>query len=153
MKSVVSNGVSIAFDDQGRGEPALLFLPGWCSPRTVFEDLVPFCAERRRTLALDWPGHGDSGQAPSDLGTEGLIEDALAVIGASGAHSVVPVALSHAGWIAMELRKRLAARVPRVVFLDWIVSEPPPPFREALQLGNLLGSEEPPAQLLALQHL
>ena len=49
-------------------------------------------------------------------------------------HQVVPVALSHAGWWALELRRELGAeRVPQLVLLDWIVSEPPPPFLDALR--------------------
>lgn len=30
-------------------------------------------------------------------------------------------------------RRRLGARVPRLVLVDWIVSEAPPPFRDGLQ--------------------
>lgn len=133
MKTVAADGVSIAFDDHGRGEPALLLLPAWCSPRTAFEDLAPLCAEHRRTLVLDWRGHGDSNPPTGDFGAAALVEDALAVIRASGAHTVVPVALSHAGWVAIELRQRLGDRIPRVVLLDWLVSEPSTPYREALQ--------------------
>jgi hypothetical protein len=45
----------------------------------------------------------------------------------------VPVALSHAGWVAIELRRKLGPRVCKLVLLDWIILEAPPPFLEALQ--------------------
>lgn len=46
---------------------------------------------------------------------------------------VVPVALSHAGWVAIELRRRLGPdRVAGVVLLDWMVLGPPPGFLYAL---------------------
>ncbi len=61
------------------------------------------------------------------------MDDALAVIAAAGAEQVVPVAVSHAGWIAIEVRRRLAGRVQALVVLDWLVLDPPPPFLEALQ--------------------
>ncbi len=122
----------IAFDDQGRGEPALLCLPGWCIDRSAFQDLTRACSRFRRTLSLDWRGHGESAASEVDFGEEALLEDALAVIEESEIERVVPVALSHAGWAAIELRRRLGERVPAIVFLDWLVLDPPPPFIEAL---------------------
>jgi pimeloyl-ACP methyl ester carboxylesterase len=85
--------VPIAFDDQGLGEPALLCLPGWCVDRSAFRELVPACSRARRTLSLDWRGHGQSASTEGDFGEKDLIEDALAVIHESGAQRVIPVAL------------------------------------------------------------
>jgi pimeloyl-ACP methyl ester carboxylesterase len=89
--------------------------------------------QHRRTLALDWRGHGQSGSAQDDFGFGGLVEDALSVIEASGVERVVPAALAHAGWVAIELRRQGVERVPRLVFFDWIITEAPPPFLEALR--------------------
>lgn len=123
----------IAFDDAGDGGPALLCLPGWCARRTVFRPLLAPVARRRRILSLDWRGHGGSDAPPDPATTEQLVEDALAVIEASGAAQVVPVGLAHAGWVAIELRRRLGAvRVPGIVLLDWMVLGAPPGFLEAL---------------------
>ncbi len=130
---VQSHGIRIRYDDHGRGEPALLFMPGWCGSRRVFDELARCCAQWRRTLAIDWRGHGESARPASDFGAGDLANDALAVIEASQAGLVVPVALSHAGWVAIELRRRLGPRIPKLVLLDWIVLEAPPPFLRALQ--------------------
>src|SRR5713101_2970013 len=99
MAEVLSSGTRISYDDYGRGEPALLFMPGWCASRLAFTRLASLCCERHRTLALDWRGHGGSGSPSEDFGSQALAEDALKVIEASGAHNVVPVATAHAGWI------------------------------------------------------
>ena len=88
---------------------------------------------RRRVLALDWRGHGASGAPPGDFGEEDLVHDALAVIADSGAQSVVPVALAHAGWVGIDLRRRLGGRVPGLVVVDWIVTEAPQAFLETLE--------------------
>ena len=133
MPRATSGDVSIAYDDLGQGEPALLLLPGWCANRTVFQSLAPLCGGHRRTLALDWRGHGESGAPAGDFGNDDLVEDALNVIEASGAQSIVPVALSHAGWVAIELHRRLGGRVEKLVLLDWIIMmQPPREFFEAL---------------------
>jgi pimeloyl-ACP methyl ester carboxylesterase len=55
------------------------------------------------------------------------------VVEASGAKEVIPVAVSHAGWIAIELRRRLGERVPQLVLLDWLVLDPPPQFLDVLK--------------------
>ena len=133
MAQIISGNVPIVYDDVGQGEPALLFLPGWCTNRTVFQSILHLSSKYRRTLALDWRGHGESGSPEADFGNDDLVEDALSVIHASGVQRLVPVALSHAGWVAIELRKRLALRVEKLVLLDWIIMmQPPRQFFEAL---------------------
>jgi hypothetical protein len=117
-------GCRIAYDDLGTGEPALLFLTGWCSSRERWAEVARRCAAHRRVLNSEWRGHGDSGPAAADFGTAELVEDALAVVEASGAESVVPCAASHAGWVAIELRRRLGPRVPKLVHADWMLVEP-----------------------------
>lgn len=85
-------------------------------------------------LALDWRGHGDSGAPEGDFGTDELVRDALAVIEASGAEQVVPLATAHAGWVAIALRRALGPdRIPGLILIDWIVTEAPPPFLDGLR--------------------
>jgi pimeloyl-ACP methyl ester carboxylesterase len=127
-----ASGIRIEYDDLGSGEPALLMLPGWCAPRSVFDALATAAALGSRVLVLDWRGTGRSDPAEEEYGEDGLIEDALAVLAASGAGTFVAVALAHAGWVAIELARRLAGRVRGIVLVDWLVSGAPPAFREAL---------------------
>jgi len=131
--TLINNGLQISYDDLGHGEPALLFLHGWCANRTVFRPLVERRGTHRRTLALDFRGHGQSTTPANDFGFDGLVEDALAVIEASDAERVVPIALAHAGWAAIELRRRLGARIPKLVLLEWIILEAPAPFLATLE--------------------
>ncbi len=127
------NGIRIVYDDRGEEEPALLFLPGWCVNRTVFANLIARISQHRRSITLDWPGHGDSDAPARNFGANELVQAAAAVIEKSSPDGVVPVALSHAGWVALELRRRLGRRIPKIVLLDWIVTEAPPPLLDALR--------------------
>src|SRR5690242_17983577 len=123
MAEARSDDLRIRYDDSGTGEPALLCLAGWCASRKAFDELGRRLADRRRVLALDRRGHGDSDAARGDFGAKEQLGDALAVIAASGARQIVPVATAHAGWIAIELRRRLGPeRVPKLVLIDWIVT-------------------------------
>lgn len=122
-----------AFSDSGTGEPALLFMPGWCGGREVFSPLLSRTAETRRSVSVDWRGHGESPSAGVDFGTDELIDDAIELVDNLQLDQVVPVALSHAGWVALALRRRLGPeRIPAVVLLDWMPLGSPPGFAEAL---------------------
>jgi pimeloyl-ACP methyl ester carboxylesterase len=131
---MMTNGtIPIAFDDVGDGQSALLCLPGWCAPRTVFRPMYAALAETHRVLAIDWRGHGGSAAAPTDFGQEELVADALAVVESSRVKRLIPVATAHAGWVAIELRKRLGPeKVPAIVLLDWMVTGAPPGFLDGL---------------------
>jgi len=132
MQEVVSDGVNIAYDDAGSGEPALLFLSGWCANRSVFNRLMQRCSRHRRCLALDWRGHGDSSKPAGDFGAADLANDARSVIHASSVQQVIPVALAHSGWVALQLRRELGNQIPRLILLEWLVLGAPPPFLVAL---------------------
>jgi pimeloyl-ACP methyl ester carboxylesterase len=123
-----SGAPDIAYDDLGSDDTALLFTPGWCVGRRVFASLPARCSEQHRVLALDWRGHGESGRARGDFGDVELVEDAIDLIRATRAKRVIPVALAHSGWIALELRRRMGSLIDRIVLIDWIVADAPPPF-------------------------
>lgn len=139
-----TTGTGIAFDDVGTGEPALFCLPGWCGNRDVFDPLTPLFAAHRRTIVMDLPGQGGSAPPASlgagettgsvgDFGSAEVVQAALDVVADRGLDRVVPVALSHAGWVAIEMRRRLGPeRVPGLVLVDWMVLGPPPGFTDAL---------------------
>ncbi len=59
------------------------------------------------------------------------------MIEAAGVEQVVPVAASHSGWVAIELRRRLGAgRVPKIVHMDWMVIRPSEPYMALLHSMN-----------------
>src|SRR4051812_3684854 len=139
MGDARSGDVVVRYGDEGRGEPAVLCLPGWCATRAAFGELARVLGGRRRVITLDWRGHGRSDPATGDFGAAEQLQDALAVIEASGARQIVPLATAHAGWVALELRRVLGpARVPKLVLVDWIVTAAPPPF-----LGALAALQDP----------
>lgn len=133
-----ADGVRITYDDLGQGEPALLFLPGWASDHTQMDPTARCSTRQRRALVLGWRGHGRSERPRDDFGFQELVGDALAVVEASGPRRVIPVAQAHAGWVAVDLRRRLGDRIPKLVLTSWIVLDPPPPF-----LSALVGMQDP----------
>ena len=132
MPTAFSRSLRIQYNDFSRGSPAFLCLPDWCESRNTFALITHTLGREHRVIALDWRGHGKSAAAGAEFGLGDLVDDALAVVRTSSVGTVVPVAVSHAGWVALELRRRLGDRVPRLVLLDWLVGPPPPDFRATL---------------------
>jgi pimeloyl-ACP methyl ester carboxylesterase len=119
-------------DDLGSGEPALLLLTGWCSSRDRWAKAAPLLAANRRVINIEWRGHGESAPVTEEFGTCEMVDDALAVIEASGVRTVIPCSASHSGWVAIELARRLGERVPAIVHLDWMVMEPSSAYMELI---------------------
>ena len=130
--TVPADTLGLGIDDLGEGEPALLLLTGWCSSRERWAKVAPLLAANRRVVSFEWRGHGESRPAAGDFGTAEMVEDALAVIDATGLETVIPCSASHSGWVAIELRRRLGDRVPAIVHLDWLLLEPPGPYMEVI---------------------
>src|SRR5215218_8318218 len=119
-----SDGIRIHYEDTGEGEPVLLGLPGWCNKQTIFAPLAERLSSDHRVLAMDWRGHGDSQASDRDFGFAENAVDAVAVIEASGAQSVVPIAQGQAPWAAIELHRLLGERMPKMVLSSWPVISP-----------------------------
>ena len=133
----LSHDTPIAYESHGAGEPALVLLPDWGVPRRIFAPLIEPAARRRRVIALDWRGHGESGRAAADFVHGELADDAQAVLAAGGVDAVVLVAHGQAGWPAAELRRRLGERVAGIVLIDWQMFPAHPPLLARLRdLGD-----------------
>lgn len=124
----------LAVTDLGSGSgPTVLLIPGWCGDRSVFDPVLPGLTRHRRAVSVDLPGHGESPAPADDFGTADVVDALVHLVERLSLPSVVPVALSHAGWAAIELRRRLGPEVVRgLVLLDWMVLGPPPGFADAL---------------------
>jgi pimeloyl-ACP methyl ester carboxylesterase len=138
MPYAIADGLRIYYEDLGQGGPALLLLPAWCSS-ACYAQLPQKCAANRRVLVFDWRGYGKSETPPGDYGADDLLSDALAVVEASGVQEFIAVSYAHSGWVAIELRRKLAERVQKIVHLEWLVLPPP---KEVLDLLRALTDPE-----------
>ncbi|MEO1054702.1 MAG: alpha/beta hydrolase [Bacteroidota bacterium] len=62
QKNVIVNQTKIAYYEQGKGETILL-LHGWPQTSYVWRKMFPEFAKQYRTIAIDLPGNGNSGEA------------------------------------------------------------------------------------------
>jgi pimeloyl-ACP methyl ester carboxylesterase len=73
--SRLRDGVRIAYEEAGRGDPPLVFVHGWCCNRSHFAPQVRYFAARHRVLAVDQRGFGDSDGPAQDYSVEALADD------------------------------------------------------------------------------
>jgi len=82
MPTVATRAGPLAYDEIGDGPPVVLLASG-AHDRHDWDGVRPALAERYRTIAIDWPGHGESPVPPPPWkatapGFADAIEDAIA---------------------------------------------------------------------------
>jgi pimeloyl-ACP methyl ester carboxylesterase len=95
ISSVARDGMRLAFETEGTGEPPILFVHGWCCDRSFFAPQFAHFAGRQAVAALDLRGHGESDHPPGagDYRIGTLADDVLAVAQAAGLSQ--PVVAGH----------------------------------------------------------
>jgi pimeloyl-ACP methyl ester carboxylesterase len=99
--------VSLNYEDEGSGDPALVFLHGWCDSSSVWAETTAALSTRHRCLAPDMRGHGQSGQ-PRDFcyAAEALANDVVAVCEAAAVTRPVLIGHSFGGMLAAVVAAR-----------------------------------------------
>jgi len=119
MPTVPTRAGRLAFDELGAG-PGLLLLPAGAHDRHDWDGVRPALAERFRTIALDWPGHGDSPMPPAPWrASAATFADAVEDV--VDALDLAPVALvgnSVGGFAAARLAIRRPQAVSALVLVD-----------------------------------
>lgn len=125
VKTVLVEGVPIAFHDVGQGPPVLL-LHGFPLTSESFRPQMEALAARYRIIAPDHRGFGhsgggggaSSGSGAAPLEMSRIARDALAVLDALGVRRAVVGGVSMGGYAAMALLREDAGRVAGLVLMD-----------------------------------
>jgi pimeloyl-ACP methyl ester carboxylesterase len=115
---LAEDGVPIVYSVAGTGDPALVFIHGGLADRTFWDGQLGVFAGRHRVVALDLPGHGESGLDRKKWGIPEFGTDVKAVIEAEKLNSVIIFGNSLGGPVAIEAALLLPERVLGVVGVD-----------------------------------
>ena len=132
MKRALSEGVEIAYDDAGRGEPAIILIHAPFGRRSHFVAQFDHLAKRRRVIALDLRGCGDSGTPSEGFRVIDFAEDVRAVARAAGVTRAVLCGHSLGGTIALEVAVLDSSLAAGVALLDAVVLFPEAVRRQVL---------------------
>ena len=113
-----ADGVEIVYSVAGKGEPALVFVHGGLANRGFWDSQLREFGSRHRTIALDLPGHGESGANRTKWGIPEFGADVKAVVDAEKAERVILFGNSLGGPVIIQAALLLPGRVLGVVGVD-----------------------------------
>ena len=113
-----ADGVTIVYSACGEGRPALLFIHGGLADRTFWNSELEEFGSRYRVIALDLPGHGESGTDRQKWGLPEFGMDIKAVVEADDLSDIILFGNSLGGPVAVEAALLMPQRVLGVVGVD-----------------------------------
>jgi len=116
--AISSDGVEIRFDIQGEGEPALVFVHGWCCDRSYWDAQVPHFAQKYKVVTIDLAGHGESSLGRESYTMEAFGKDVVAVIEKLGIDNIVLIGHSMGGPVILEAARQIPERIIGLVGVD-----------------------------------
>lgn len=129
MHAYSPDGVRIAYEVTGEGEPTLVFVHGWCCDRSYWQAQVQHFSQRHRVMAIDLAGHGESGQNRAEWTIQAFAADVIAVLEQLDVATAVLIGHSLGGPIVLEAGIRAPDRALGVIgveafFDDWALIDP-----------------------------
>jgi pimeloyl-ACP methyl ester carboxylesterase len=112
------DGVPMVYEASGSGSPALVFVHCWACDRTFWRGSLDALSRSYRVIAVDLPGHGESGRTRTEWSIPGLGADVAALVTALELPRVVLVGHSMGAPVALAAAARLRGRVAGVVCVD-----------------------------------
>jgi len=117
MSFAQRDGVRLAYDEAGSGEP-LLFVQGLGYDRNGFGPLPGLLAGDFRVLRFDNRGVGDSDVPSGPYTVAQMADDAVAILDAAGIERSHVLGVSLGGYIAQEIALAHPARVRKLVLVS-----------------------------------
>ncbi|MCE8039108.1 alpha/beta hydrolase [Halomonas sp. MCCC 1A11062] len=113
-----ADGVPIAYEVHGSGEPTLVFIHGWSCDGRYWRGQVPHFSQQHRVVTIDLAGHGHSGQEREDFTMPAFGEDVKAVLEELEVDQALLIGHSMGGPVAVEAARLMPERVIGIVGVD-----------------------------------
>lgn len=124
MPHIVRDGVKLYYEDSGAGDPALVFVHGWCCDRTYLAPQVEHFSSRHRCIAVDLQGHGLSDKPDDGYAITGFADDVAHLCATLDLDRPVVVGHSMGGAIALSLAAGHPDASRAIAMLDGAVLYP-----------------------------
>jgi pimeloyl-ACP methyl ester carboxylesterase len=151
MATIARNGIRLAYDDRGAGEPVMVFVHGWTCDRSFFAPQAEHFARRHRVVSVDLRGHGESDKPEGPYPIAAYADDISYLIDRLGLGKAVAVGHSMGGNIVLQLAASHPDRVAAIVMVDPAPFVYSPELRggiEATVAAIEAGNQEPRRQFI-----
>jgi len=133
MKRALSRDIEIAYEEAGRGDPAVILIQAPFGRRSHFAPVFDHMAKQNRVIALDLRGCGQSGIPAEGFRIADFADDVRAVCRAAGVDRAVLCGHSLGGTVALEVAALEPRLVAGVALLDPVVLFPEPLRRQVME--------------------
>jgi len=133
------DGVTLAYEERGEGDPPLVFVHGVACHRGFWASQVQHFARHHRVLAVDLRGHGESDAPEQPYTMAGFADDVLWLCAQLDIRRPVVVGHSLGGLVALELAR--SEYTAAVVLVDSVLLAPD---RRASQIRQLVAALRTP---------
>ena len=116
--AISADGVSIAYEVRGEGEPALVFVHGWSNKRSIWEDHLAHFSQKYKVVAIDLVGFGDSGNNRKNWTMESFGDDVVTVLDKLNLKNVILIGFSMGGPVVIEAAERIPESITGIVLVD-----------------------------------
>ncbi|MBD3217297.1 MAG: alpha/beta fold hydrolase [candidate division Zixibacteria bacterium] len=116
--AVSSDAVEIAYEVQGEGKSALVFIHGWSNNRTVWDDQIDHFSQNYKVVALDLAGFGESGNNRMSWTVSNFADDVKAVVEELNLDRIILVGFSMGAGVAVETATKMPEAVDGIVVVD-----------------------------------
>lgn len=116
---ISTNGIQIAYEDDGDGDTTLLLMHGLTANRASFEGLMRHgLADGYRVLRVDLRGRGLSDKPETGYHMRDHAEDMLGLLDALGIERVTLVGHSFGGLLSVYMAANMPGKIEKIVVMD-----------------------------------
>jgi pimeloyl-ACP methyl ester carboxylesterase len=138
LKHLTRDGVRLGYTQSGTGEPALLFVHGWCCDHSFFAPQHEHFPSRHRVVSVDLRGHGGSDAPVQAYTMAGFADDLAWLCGEIGVERAVVVGHSMGGLVTLALAESRPDLVRAAVLVDMPVLLTPEERAMRVSIGEAL---------------
>jgi sigma-B regulation protein RsbQ len=139
MNTIERNKVRVAYHLEGDGNITLFFVHGAFINRKYWSEQIEFFKKDYTVVALDLPGHGESGKNRTDWSIQAYGDDVCTLIEALHLKNVILIGHSMGGDVILEAAVENAQNIIGFVAIDMFKNAGTPmPDEIQLQVGDIL---------------
>ena len=112
------DGVKIAFNQQGKGKTAIIFVHGWSNNKNIWTEQLADFSEKYKAIAVDLAGFGESGNNRLNWTMSAFGDDIAAIVNNLKLQKVVLVGFSMGAPVVLETAKKVPEKITGIVLVD-----------------------------------